>query len=130
MSGACAGLNPRAATMRFGFPCASKERTCLRKTKAFRTRPIAAILSLVTNDPTRKLDKRRPTDKVLVQQALAELERRALPDIPPAPPAPVDLIPQRARAGFFSCVALALFSPLGCGILVATLIWTRYWPPL
>lgn len=84
----------------------------------------------MTDDPTRKLDKRRPTDKALAQQAIAELERREVPDTAPVPETPPDLLPEAARRGFYFSVAMALLVPLGCGAMAALLIWTRYWPPL
>ena len=84
----------------------------------------------MTDDPTRKLDKKRPTDKALAQQAMAELERREVPDAGPGPPTPEDLLPEAARRGFYAGVAMAMLAPLGCGVMAAILIWTRYWPPL
>lgn len=89
-----------------------------------------AYLLAMTDDPTRKLDKKRPTDKALAQQAIAELERRDLPDTGPVPPTPEDLVPEAAQPGFFRGVVLAMLVPLACGMFVALLIWTRYWPPL
>lgn len=84
----------------------------------------------MTDDPTRKLDKNRPTDKALAQQAMAELERREVPDTGPVPPTPEDLVPEAAQPAFFRGVVFALLVPLACGIMAALFIWTRYWPPL
>ncbi len=83
----------------------------------------------MAEEPTRKIGK-RATDKAVVNQAMAELERREVPDTGPMPPAPEDLMPEAARRGFYYRVAMALLVPLGCGLMAATLIWTRYWPPL
>ncbi len=83
----------------------------------------------MAEEPTRKIGK-RATDKAVVNQAMAELERREVPDTGPMPPAPEDLMPEAARRGFYYSVAMALLVPLGCGLMAAVLIWTRYWPPL
>jgi signal peptidase I len=83
----------------------------------------------MAEEPTRKIGK-RSTDKAVANQALAELERREVPDTGPVPPTPEDLLPQLARRGFFFSVSAAMLVPLGCGMLAAVLIWTRYWPPL
>ncbi|MBP9890605.1 MAG: signal peptidase I [Planctomycetes bacterium] len=83
----------------------------------------------MAEEPTRKIGK-RSTDKAVANQALAELERREVPDTAPVPETPPDLLPEAARRGFYFSVAMALLVPLGCGAMAALLIWTRYWPPL
>ncbi|MBV6514966.1 MAG: signal peptidase I [Planctomycetaceae bacterium] len=77
--------------------------------------------------PTRKVQKGRTTDKAVAEHALSELERKDLPATPQAQ-APAET--PRSGPGFFTAVLAAMAAPLVCGVLVAVLIWLRYWPPL
>ncbi len=84
----------------------------------------------MAEEPTKKINKGRTTDKNAVREAVAQLESRPVAHTDEIPTVPQDLLPEQAKPGFFSAMARAMAPPLLCGVLAALLIWIRYLPPL